>query len=128
MSDKDTPMLCDFGLAAIVDSAESLEPERHSLSSTMKRAGSRRYMAIELLKSDYPGTLVTRETDMWAFGMVVVEVWQYRNNVHHDPRNSARPSAFDRIETVPQIERFKNNNGGEWRGTSRKAEVRRVHE
>lgn len=78
MADHDKPMICDFGLAAIVAEENSRVGER---SASILGAGSFRYMGPELLISDFPGTLVTEKSDMWAFGMVVVEVWECRSNV-----------------------------------------------
>jgi len=65
------PLLCDFGLASVcIDD----ERPQEAMSATVRRAGSIRHMAIELHQSDSPGSSVTRQTDMWAFGMCCIEL------------------------------------------------------
>ncbi len=66
ISDDGVPLLCDFGLASVCDG-----DEREAMSTTVRRAGSARHMAIELHQSDSPGSSVTRQSDMWAFGIVL---------------------------------------------------------
>ncbi|KLO11919.1 kinase-like protein [Schizopora paradoxa] len=69
ISDEGIPLLCDFGLASLCDSGEKQE-----VSKTLRIAGSTRHMAIELHKSDFPGLSVTTQSDMWAFGMLCIEI------------------------------------------------------
>jgi len=69
ISDDGVPLLCDFGLASVCDG-----DEREAMSTTVRRAGSARHMAIELHQSDSPGSSVTRQSDMWAFGMCCIEL------------------------------------------------------
>lgn len=66
MSKRGEPMLCDFGLALIVEDLTMM-----SISTVLQGSGNCRWMAIELLFHD---ALPTKESDMWAFGMVVLEV------------------------------------------------------
>ncbi len=59
-------MLCDFGLALIVEDLTMM-----SISTVLQGSGNCRWMAIELLFHD---ALPTKESDMWSFGMVILEV------------------------------------------------------
>lgn len=63
MSDDGTPRLCDFGRSKIVNQN----------GFTTALAGSQRFMAPELLVADELGTL-TKETDVYVFGMTVLQV------------------------------------------------------
>ncbi len=71
IGDDGTPLLCDFGLAKICEPPD--ENER-IVSTTVRRAGTVRYMSVELHMSEAPGSEVTMASDMWAFGMFCVEV------------------------------------------------------
>lgn len=66
VSKRGEPMLCDFGLAVVVEDLTMM-----SISTVLQGSGNCRWMAIELLFHD---VLPTKESDMWAFGMVVLEV------------------------------------------------------
>ena len=66
ITDDGKAQLADFGLAVIVEDLKDV-----SLSSSLRNAGSARWMAPELLLDDYP---VSKESDIWAFGMVCLEV------------------------------------------------------
>jgi len=70
IGDDGTPLLCDFGLARI---CEPLDENERIVSTTVRRAGTVRYMSIELHMSEAPGSEVTMASDMWAFGMFCVE-------------------------------------------------------
>lgn len=50
-----------------------------NVSTTLRYAGSTRYMAIELLWEG--ATKTTNGSDMWAFGMTCVEVRYYLANL-----------------------------------------------
>ncbi|KLO08484.1 kinase-like protein [Schizopora paradoxa] len=71
VGDDGTPLLCDFGLARICGTkSESVQ----GISTTVRDAGTVRYMALELHMSEFPGTDVSKASDMWAFGMFCVEI------------------------------------------------------
>ena len=72
ISDEGEALLCDFGLAFLNDDAG---PGR-GVSYSLRRAGSKPWMAIELQMEDDPGVRTTVYSDMWAYGMVVIEVRQ----------------------------------------------------
>lgn len=59
-------MLSDFGLAVVVEDLTAM-----SVSSVLQGSGNCRWMALELLFDDHPPT---KSSDMWAFGMVMLEV------------------------------------------------------
>ncbi len=59
-------MLCDFGLANVVEDLAKM-----SVSSVLQGSGNCRWMAPELLINDgHP----SKESDIWAAGMVFLEV------------------------------------------------------
>ena len=61
--------LTDFGLAVIVEDLTKLP-----ISSALAESGNPRWMAPELL---IDGCLVSKESDVWALGMVALEVSRY---------------------------------------------------
>ena len=61
------PLLCDFGLAVIVEDLTHIP-----LSNTLQNTGNPRWMAPELFVGE--GTLVSVNSDVWALGMVLLEV------------------------------------------------------
>jgi len=67
VSKRGEPMLCDFGLALIVEDLTMM-----SISTVLQGSGNCRWMAIELLFHD---ALPTKESDMWSFGMVILELF-----------------------------------------------------
>ncbi|KLO08492.1 hypothetical protein SCHPADRAFT_944406 [Schizopora paradoxa] len=70
ISDEGEPLLADFGISRILSSA--------TITTSSNVKGSPRWMAIELLalpSDDFDGKYNhTKETDIWAFGMVVYEL------------------------------------------------------
>ncbi|KAH8109426.1 kinase-like domain-containing protein, partial [Phellopilus nigrolimitatus] len=68
MSDLGVPQICDFGLASFVDSDD------RAISKSLMNAGTTQWMAYELHMSETPGKEVSAEADMWAFGMVIIEL------------------------------------------------------
>ena len=69
ISDAGEPLLCDFGVARMVEATASLAIG----NSTSTLCGTARFMARELLDPPDTGSSpYTRESDMWAFGMTVV--------------------------------------------------------
>ncbi|KLO12770.1 kinase-like protein [Schizopora paradoxa] len=82
VSKRGEPMLCDFGLALVV--VEDLT--MMSISTVLQGSGNCRWMAIELLFHD---ALPTKESDMWAFGMVVLELVTGKAPFH-EKRNEAQ--------------------------------------
>ncbi|KLO17904.1 kinase-like protein [Schizopora paradoxa] len=67
MSDNFEPLLCDFGMAKFCETYDY-----QNVSTTLRYAGSTRYMAIELLWEG--ATKTSNGSDMWAFGMTCVEI------------------------------------------------------
>ena len=67
ISDEIVPLLCDFGLAVIVENLEQLP-----ISSVLRDAGHPRWMAPELFVGDQQ--VLTTASDVWALGMVLLEV------------------------------------------------------
>jgi len=72
ISNDGAPLICDFGLAYVCDSTEDQTDQ--TVSTTVRRAGSLRHMAIELHQSETPGLSVSRESDVWALGMLCIEL------------------------------------------------------
>lgn len=68
ISEGGIPMLSGFSLSYIPGHSRLILPDFHGVISY-------RWMAYELLESDRV-FVPTKESDMWAFGMVVVEVRQ----------------------------------------------------
>ncbi|KIJ23103.1 hypothetical protein M422DRAFT_196339, partial [Sphaerobolus stellatus SS14] len=62
VSSDGTPCLTDFGLSKILD--------EHGFTTTAPISGSIRWMAPELLKNEK----TTVESDIWAFGMTLLEI------------------------------------------------------
>lgn len=66
VSERGIPMLCDFGLANVVEDLAKM-----SVSSVLQGLGNCRWMAPELLINDgHP----SKESDIWAAGMVFLEL------------------------------------------------------
>ena len=60
------PLLCDFGLAVIVEELTQLP-----ISTAMEGQGNPRWMAPELLVGE---AIVSTASDVYAFGMLILEV------------------------------------------------------
>jgi serine/threonine protein kinase len=58
------PKLCDFGLA------KTLEENPSGLTTAEVFVGSTRWLAVELLSENSR----TRQSDIWAFGHLIIEV------------------------------------------------------
>ena len=69
VSDNGRPLLCDFGLAVIVEDLTNMP-----ISSALHDSGNPRWMAPELLAQ---GDIVSPKSDVWALGMVFLEVFLY---------------------------------------------------
>jgi len=67
VSDDLEPLLCDFGLAKFCDTYDV-----QNVSSSIRSAGSIRYMAIELISES--GAKRSNGSDMWAFSMTCIEI------------------------------------------------------
>lgn len=66
------PLLADFGISRLMTASIT------ATTSTASVKGSTRWMAVELLKINYEATSLsrnsaehTKETDVWAYGMVI---------------------------------------------------------
>ena len=70
-------MLADFGLAVIVEDLTRLP-----ISTSLQNSGNVRWMAYELLVGD---SLVSKESDVWALGMVILEVSQFEYISYDSP-------------------------------------------
>jgi len=66
IGDAGQPLLCDFGLAVVVEDLINMP-----ISSALQGSGNPRWMAPELLIGE---EIVTLQTDVWSFGMIVLEV------------------------------------------------------
>ena len=66
IGDAGQPLLCDFGLAVVVEDLINMP-----ISSALQGSGNPRWMAPELLIGE---DIVTLETDIWSFGMTMLEV------------------------------------------------------
>ncbi len=66
MSPGGDAQLCDFGLAVIIEDLVEMP-----ISSALDGAGNPRWMAPELFMGC---NMVSKESDVWAFGMTVLEV------------------------------------------------------
>lgn len=69
ISDDGRALLCDFGLAAVEAAVAETSPV---LLPWTTAKGTYRWMAHELVI--YDDAQLTRESDVWAFGCVLVEV------------------------------------------------------
>lgn len=76
ISENGDPLLCDFGLSPFVE----LEPEELILPKSTADGGSFYWMAPELHEATSPGSQVSRSSDIWAFGMVAIEVRKHPIN------------------------------------------------
>lgn len=75
MSDTGEPLLADFGLSLIVEDLSCLP-----ISTAILGAGSTRWMAPELMEGSDPAS---KETDIWALGMTVLEVIRIFTSSYH---------------------------------------------
>ncbi|KIJ27044.1 hypothetical protein M422DRAFT_128068, partial [Sphaerobolus stellatus SS14] len=66
VSEDGTPCITDFGLSRLLKESEL------GLTTSSNAAGSLRWMAPELLQGGL--TKVSKESDVWAFGMTILEV------------------------------------------------------
>ncbi|EJD00914.1 kinase-like protein [Fomitiporia mediterranea MF3/22] len=66
VSESEDALICDFGCSRMIDASRSLA----NLSTGIK--GTVRYTAYEVLVHS---TQYSRESDVWAFGMTVYELW-----------------------------------------------------
>ncbi|KAI5117272.1 hypothetical protein M0805_001002 [Coniferiporia weirii] len=67
IDDDGEPLLCDFGLAVVVEDLTHLP-----ISTTLQNCGNPRWMAPELFTSE--DNIVGPESDVWALGMVLLEI------------------------------------------------------
>lgn len=72
ISDHGEPLLCDFGLAVILEDLAQMP-----ISSLLQDAGNPRWMAPELLIGEQQ---VSTASDIWALGMVLLEVRLYSSS------------------------------------------------
>lgn len=63
------PLLCDFGLSALMS-----DMENRQISTTLSTAKSYQWAAVELLDTAMPASAMTLASDIWAFAMVSIEV------------------------------------------------------
>ena len=70
ISNEGIPLLSDFGLAVIAEELTQLP-----ISTVLTGAGNCRWMSYELLFCDNEDAIPSKESDIWALGMVVIEVW-----------------------------------------------------
>lgn len=66
VGDDGEALLCDFGLAVIIEDLTKMP-----ISSALKDSGNPRWMAPELLIGE---NTVSQQSDIWALGMVMLEV------------------------------------------------------
>jgi len=78
ISDSLEPILCDFGMAKFCETYDV-----RNVSTTLRYAGSTRYMAIELFWEG--STRTSNGSDMWAFGMTCVEIFTMQVPYHDCP-------------------------------------------
>ncbi|THH04964.1 hypothetical protein EW145_g5145 [Phellinidium pouzarii] len=69
ITDEGEPVVCDFGLTSMVD-----EQERQEMSRSLQYAGNANWKAYELFWEFFPGSKATRESDVWACGMFIIEM------------------------------------------------------
>lgn len=81
ISENGDPLLCDFGLSSFVEP----EPEELLLSKSTADGGSFYWMAPELHEAMSPGSRVSCASDIWAFGMVIIEVRGYCRPIIRSP-------------------------------------------
>jgi serine/threonine protein kinase len=69
IDNKGDALLCDFGLISVAES------QAFGASSTAHGSkGTIRFMAPELLNPEKPGARKTRPTDVYAFGITIIQV------------------------------------------------------
>ena len=66
IGDSGEPLLCDFGLAVIVEDLVNMP-----ISSALQGSGNPRWMAPELLIGE---DMVSTQSDVWSLGMLMLEV------------------------------------------------------
>lgn len=70
VSNTGTPLICDFGISRLIAITTSLGLYAHTESGTPK--GTCRWMSPELLLPPVGQSAShTKESDIWAFGMIV---------------------------------------------------------
>lgn len=67
IGDDGQPLLCDFGLAVIVEDLANMP-----ISSALQGSGNPRWMAPELLIGE---EIVSPQSDIWSLGMVMLEIF-----------------------------------------------------
>ncbi|KLO16659.1 kinase-like protein [Schizopora paradoxa] len=67
IGDDEQPLLCDFGLAVIVEDLANMP-----ISSALQGSGNPRWMAPELLIGE---EIVSPQSDVWSLGMVMLEIF-----------------------------------------------------
>ena len=72
ISNEGIPLLGDFGLAVIAEELTQLP-----ISTVLTGAGNCRWMSYELLFCD---AVPSKESDIWALGMVIIEVKNCRSS------------------------------------------------
>jgi len=93
VNDLGNPLLCDFGLAIIAEELAELP-----ISSVLQGSGNCRWMPREMLFGNDPPSL---GCDIWAFGMVVIEILTNRIP-YHELKNDAQVVLAVYAGQVPQ--------------------------
>lgn len=87
--------ICDFGLSGFATDDNTSNASSSSISKG--GAGTMRYAAPELLKTDVPR--YTTSSDVWSFGCVAAEVRVQILTTHHAPIDSL--SSVDSLRMRP---------------------------
>ncbi|KZT36416.1 kinase-like protein [Sistotremastrum suecicum HHB10207 ss-3] len=75
MTDNGVPVLADFGLATLAEDDSLGLTNEHVTTTTGTSHGTPRWMAPEFFQHDADSQKSTKETDVWAFGCFVLELF-----------------------------------------------------
>ncbi|KZT36417.1 kinase-like protein, partial [Sistotremastrum suecicum HHB10207 ss-3] len=75
MTDNGVPVLADFGLATLAEDDSLGLTNEHVTTTTGTSHGTPRWMAPEFFQTDADSQKSTKETDVWAFGCFVLELF-----------------------------------------------------
>ena len=67
ISDDGEPLLCDFGMAVIIEDLTQMP-----ISASLQESGNPRWMAPELFRGDM--CITSSQSDVYSLGMVLLEV------------------------------------------------------
>jgi len=75
ISDEGEILLADFGLSKLMQDAMAITP-----GTSLRAAGALQWMAPELLEEEFAA--VTKETDIYSFGMMAIEIFTGQQPYH----------------------------------------------